>query len=44
MVLSTTRTWGSMLGSESDTLLALTAELFPDDARIADYRSQRAGK
>jgi hypothetical protein len=43
-VLSTKGTWGSMLGFESDTLLALTAELFPDDDRIADYRSQRAGR
>ena len=43
-VLSTKGTWGRMLGFESDTLLALTSELFPNDARIADYRSQRAGR
>jgi hypothetical protein len=44
MVLSTGPGWMCMLGFESDTLLALTAELFPDDDRIADYRSQRAGR
>jgi hypothetical protein len=45
MVLTTARPIRRYaLQSGSDPLLALTADLFPDDARIADYRSQRAGR